>query len=131
MARVTIEDCRQKIPNKYELVVVAGERALDLSSGAHKTIADKDKHSLEDKNTVTALQEIAAGTIMPDFYREKIINKYCKSNHSIKFEEESTEDLSSDEENFTYVNDLNIYSSEDGLSEYDENESDDQNKSEN
>ncbi len=58
MARVTVEDCIIKIPNRFDLVMVAAQRARDISSGAALTI-DRDN----DKNPVVALREIADTTI--------------------------------------------------------------------
>jgi DNA-directed RNA polymerase subunit omega len=58
MARVTVEDCVVKVPNRFELVLLAAQRARELSSGAPMTI-DRD----DDKNPVVALREIADGTI--------------------------------------------------------------------
>jgi DNA-directed RNA polymerase subunit omega len=58
MARVTVEDCILKIPNRFDLVMLAAQRARDISSGAALTI-DRDN----DKNPVVALREIADTTI--------------------------------------------------------------------
>lgn len=58
MARVTVEDCVQKIPNRFELVLLAAQRARNLSRGEELTI-DRD----DDKNPVVALREIADETI--------------------------------------------------------------------
>lgn len=58
MARVTVEDCIDKIPNRYELLMVAAQRAKDLSAGAPMTV-EKDN----DKNPVIALREIAEGKV--------------------------------------------------------------------
>lgn len=58
MARVTVEDCIQKIPNRFELVLLAAQRARNLSRGEELTI-DRDN----DKNPVVALREIAGETI--------------------------------------------------------------------
>jgi DNA-directed RNA polymerase subunit omega len=58
MARVTVEDCVQKIPNRFELVLVAAQRARNLARGEELTI-DRD----DDKNPVVALREIAEETI--------------------------------------------------------------------
>lgn len=58
MARVTVEDCVQKIPNRFELVLIAAQRARNLSRGEELTI-DRDN----DKNPVVALREIAGETI--------------------------------------------------------------------
>jgi DNA-directed RNA polymerase subunit omega len=58
MARVTVEDCVQKIPNRFELVLVAAQRARNLARGEELTV-DRDN----DKNPVVALREIAEETI--------------------------------------------------------------------
>jgi DNA-directed RNA polymerase subunit omega len=58
MARVTVEDCVQKIPNRFELVLLAAQRARNLSRGEEMTL-DRD----DDKNPVVALREIAEETI--------------------------------------------------------------------
>ena len=58
MARVTVEDCVDKIPNRFDLVLAAAYRARQLSGGA-ETLVDRDR----DKNPVVALREIAAGKI--------------------------------------------------------------------
>ena len=58
MARVTVEDCVEKIPNRFELVLLAAQRARNLSRGEELTV-DRDN----DKNTVVALREIAEETV--------------------------------------------------------------------
>ena len=58
MARVTVEDCVTKVPNRFELVMIASQRARDVSAGSSITI-ERDN----DKNPVVALREIADGTI--------------------------------------------------------------------
>ena len=58
MARVTVEDCVTKIPNRFELVMMASQRARDVSAGSSLTV-DRDN----DKNPVVALREIAEETI--------------------------------------------------------------------
>ncbi len=68
MARVTVEDCIEVIPNRFDLVLAAGQRARQISSGAQLTI-DRDN----DKNPVVSLREIADGTVSPDQLREAII----------------------------------------------------------
>ena len=60
MARVTVEDCLRVVPNRYELVRVAARRARQIINGAPLLVGDTDK---KDKPTVTALREIAAGTV--------------------------------------------------------------------
>lgn len=58
MARVTVEDCVEKVPNRFELVMLAAQRSRDISAGAEITV-DRDN----DKNPVVALREIADETI--------------------------------------------------------------------
>ncbi len=60
MARVTVEDCVEKVPNRFELVLLAGQRAKNISAGEPITV-DRDN----DKNSVVALREIADETISP------------------------------------------------------------------
>jgi len=68
MARVTVEDCVVKIPNRFELVMIAAQRARDISSGAPLTV-DRDR----DKNPVVALREIADETVDLEMLREGLI----------------------------------------------------------
>ena len=68
MARVTVEDCVQKVPNRFELVLLAAQRARNLSRGEELTI-DRDN----DKNPVVALREIAEETVRPDNLRDTLI----------------------------------------------------------
>jgi DNA-directed RNA polymerase subunit omega len=73
MARVTVEDCIDKVENRFELVLLASHRARMISSGAPLTI-DRDR----DKNPVVALREIADETISPDDLREQFIHSMQK-----------------------------------------------------
>ena len=68
MARVTVEDCVIKIPNRFELVLLAAQRARELSSGAPMTV-DRD----DDKNPVVALREIADETIGLDQLKNSLV----------------------------------------------------------
>ncbi|MCK6452998.1 MAG: DNA-directed RNA polymerase subunit omega [Alphaproteobacteria bacterium] len=68
MARVTVEDCVLKVPNRFELVMLASQRARDISSGAQITI-DRDR----DKNPVVALREIADETVDLDMLRDGLV----------------------------------------------------------
>lgn len=68
MARVTVEDCVEKVQNRFELVMLASQRARKISSGGALTL-DRDN----DKNPVIALREIAAGTILVDNLKEELI----------------------------------------------------------
>lgn len=68
MARVTVEDCVDKVPNRFDLVLFAAQRARQISGGADLTI-DRDR----DKNPVVALREIADETIAPEDLKEAVI----------------------------------------------------------
>ncbi len=69
MARVTVEDCVDKVTNRFELVLDAGQRARQISSGA-PLLVDRDN----DKNPVVALREIAEELVEPEALREGIIH---------------------------------------------------------
>jgi DNA-directed RNA polymerase subunit omega len=73
MARVTVEDCIDKVENRFDLVLLAGHRARMISSGAQITIARDN-----DKNPVVALREIADETITPDDLKEDLIHSMQK-----------------------------------------------------
>src|SRR5438876_8786307 len=73
MARVTVEDCVDKIANRFELVLVAAHRARALASGGAITIEREN-----DKESVVALREIAEKTISPGDMREMLINSIQK-----------------------------------------------------
>jgi DNA-directed RNA polymerase subunit omega len=68
MARVTVEDCVVKIPNRFELVLLAAQRAREISSGAPLSI-DRD----DDKNPVVALREIADETVALDHLKSSVV----------------------------------------------------------
>ena len=68
MARVTVEDCVDKVPNRFELVMLAAHRAREIQSGSPITV-DRDN----DKNPVVALREIAEETQQIDDLRERMI----------------------------------------------------------
>jgi DNA-directed RNA polymerase subunit omega len=73
MARVTVEDCIDKVENRFDLVLLAAHRARMISAGAPITV-DRDN----DKNPVVALREIAERTISPDDLREDLIHSLQK-----------------------------------------------------
>ncbi|MCV3240099.1 DNA-directed RNA polymerase subunit omega [Mesorhizobium sp. ZC-5] len=73
MARVTVEDCIDKVDNRFELVLLAGHRARQISQGAMITI-DRDN----DKNPVVALREIADETLSPGDLKEDLIHSLQK-----------------------------------------------------
>jgi DNA-directed RNA polymerase subunit omega len=73
MARVTVEDCVDKVPNRFDLVLISAFRARQLSGGA-EPLVDRDR----DKNPVVALREIAAKEIKPDETKEDYIKSMQK-----------------------------------------------------
>ena len=87
MARVTVEDCVDKIPNRFDLVLMAAQRARQISGGADLTI-DRDR----DKNPVVALREIAEVTVKPRDLEEAVVSNLQKVRVD---EEDETEELGS------------------------------------
>jgi DNA-directed RNA polymerase subunit omega len=73
MARVTVEDCIDKVNNRFDLVLLASHRARMISSGAQITL-DRDN----DKNPVVALREIAETTISPEDLKEDLVHSLQK-----------------------------------------------------
>ena len=73
MARVTVEDCIDKVENRFKLVLLAGHRARNIAGGQPLTI-DRDN----DKNPVVALREIAEQTVTPDDLEEDLIHSLQK-----------------------------------------------------
>ena len=73
MARVTVEDCVDKVTNRFDLVLFAAQRAREISGGAELTV-DRDR----DKNPVVALREIAEETIKPPDLEESLIQSLQK-----------------------------------------------------
>ena len=73
MARVTVEDCVLRVPNRFDLVMMAGQRAREVAAGAPLTI-DRDN----DKNPVVALRESGDGTISPEDLHEDLIHSLQK-----------------------------------------------------
>lgn len=73
MARVTVEDCIDKVTNRFDLVLLAAQRAREISGGAELTL-DRDR----DKNPVVALREIAEETIRPEDLQEALVSDLQK-----------------------------------------------------
>ena len=83
MARVTVEDCVDKIPNRFDLVLLAATRARQISGGAELTV-DRDR----DKNPVVALREIAEENVRPDHLLESTLQTLQK----VQMEDEDATD---------------------------------------
>ena len=90
MARITVEDCIDKFPSRFELVLVASNRARKLHSGENPTV-ERDN----DKNTVIALREIAQETLTIDQLKNDLIEEY--QTVSFNEDEDLIEDNSDDE----------------------------------
>ena len=94
MARVTVEDCIDKVDSPYELVLVAKERATQLNTGIEPTL---DKNN--DKNTVIALREIAEENIKVNDLTESAVYKLRKHVEQVDDTAEDDEDIGDDFEN--------------------------------
>jgi DNA-directed RNA polymerase subunit omega len=88
MARVTVEDCVLKIPNRFELVLLASQRARDISAGGKLTV-ERDN----DKNPVVALREIADETVPFDGLRNELVQGLQKHVEPDEPEEEEIDVL--------------------------------------
>jgi len=83
MARVTVEDCVLRVPNRFDLVMVAAQRAREVSAGAQLSV-DRDN----DKNPVVALREIADGTVNIDELSNAVVTGLQKHVENDEPEEE-------------------------------------------
>lgn len=117
MARVTVEDCVLKVPNRFELVLFAAQRAREISAGAPLTL-DRD----DDKNPVIALREIADETIELDHLRTSVVRGMQK--HVEIDEPEETQELELDTGLFGVVAPAGILSHEEIGSEADAEDAD-------
>jgi DNA-directed RNA polymerase subunit omega len=84
MARVTVEDCVEKVPNRFNLVLLAANRARAIAAGGSLTI-DRDN----DKNPVVALREIAEDTVDANELRETLIGSLQRVDEHSEAEEEA------------------------------------------
>jgi DNA-directed RNA polymerase subunit omega len=85
MARITVEDCVTQVPNRFELVMLAAQRARDVSAGASLTV-ERDN----DKNPVVALREIAEGTVELDHLRYELMHGLRRH---VEIEDQPDDDL--------------------------------------
>ena len=93
MARITVEDCIDKFPSRFELVLVAANRARKLYAGEDPTLEIDN-----DKNTVIALREIAEETLTKDYLKNDLIEEYQTNTFSEDEEINEIEDNSDDSE---------------------------------
>ena len=98
MARITVEDCIDKFDSRFELVLVASNRARKLHSGEEPTV-ERDN----DKNTVIALREIADETISAEIFKQDLVEEYQsvspidEEELALEFNEENTDDKANSE----------------------------------
>ncbi len=101
MARVTVEDCVKKIPNRFDLVVAAAQRSREISNGIPIEV-ERDN----DKNPVVSLREIASEAVDAESLQERFIRSMMKN--LIKKDDNNVEDEASLEEEFAaYLNETN------------------------
>ena len=91
MARVTVEDCVDKIPNRFDLVMLAAQRAREISAGAQLAV-ERDN----DKNPVVALREIADQVVDFETLRQSLISGLQKQSETEEPEEDMMELLAAD-----------------------------------
>ncbi|BBK36841.1 hypothetical protein STAQ_19190 [Allostella sp. ATCC 35155] len=94
MARVTVEDCVMRVPNRFDLVMIAGQRAREVAAGAPLTI-DRDN----DKNPVVALREIADATVSLPGLQESLVRSMQR--HIENDEPEEDKEMSVSEQVWT------------------------------
>ena len=95
MARVTVEDCIEKVENRFDLIIAASQRAREISNGVQIEV-EKDN----DKNTVISLREIGDGVITYDDLKER----YLKSLQKVVINNDEEEDNDIEEEFSSYLN---------------------------
>lgn len=94
MARITVEDCEKFVKNRFELVILAAQRARQIFAGDKVTIDQKK----DEKKPVIALREIAENSVSIDQLREKVIDKF----RTVSVEEEDDENIDELMEEDTY-----------------------------
>ncbi len=118
MARVTVEDCVEKVVNRFELVVLAAERAKKINSGAPISV-ERDN----DKDAVIALREIAAGSANTEMLRESLVARLQKLNKIDEIENDDELTLGEElAEDFEYMSDGSSFLGEDEQEDFEEGE---------
>ena len=116
MARITVEDCIDKFDSRFELVLVASNRARKLHSGEEPTV-ERDN----DKNTVIALREIADETISAEIFKQNLVEEYQtvspidEEELALEFNEENTDDEADSEK----LSEVSVEKDETDISEVD------------
>ena len=111
MARITIEDCLEMVPDRFKLVALAAQRAQDINSGSEIAITN-DKR---DKPTVVALREIALGHVTVSALTAELLSRLRTNSRVDPIDDESTESsIEENTENFDYLpSGSDIYVTED------------------
>ena len=118
MARITVEDCIDKFDSRFELVLVASNRARKLHSGEEPTV-ERDN----DKNTVIALREIADETIPTEVFKQDLVEEYQtvspidEEELALEFNEENTDDEAESDK----LSEASVETDETEISEVDSN----------
>ena len=108
MARVTVEDCILKVPNRFELVMVAAQRARRIGTGAALTV-DRDN----DKNPVVSLREIADETIVVEDLKEDLVKSHQRVFAAEDDKDDVIEEMQGEEEWNTLVSQANASEKDD------------------
>ncbi len=119
MARVTVEDCVKKIPNRFDLVIAAAQRSREISNGIPIEV-DRDN----DKNPVVSLREIASEAVDAESLQERFIRSMQKN--IIKEETNSEEEASLEEEFAAYLNETKKETTIDENNLFNKNNADDE-----
>lgn len=119
MARVTVEDCILKVPNRFELVMVAAQRARRIGTGAALTL-DRDN----DKNPVVSLREIAEETIGVEDLKEDLIKSHQRVFAAEDDKDDVIEEMQGEEEWNTLVSQANQSKDSDDFEDADDEEGD-------
>ena len=120
MARVTVEDCVKRIPNRFDLVIAAAQRSREISNGVSIEV-DRDN----DKNPVVSLREIAAEAIDAESLQERFIRSMQKN--LIKEDNSIEEEASLEEEFAAYLNETKNEAVSDQDLDFNHNKNDDEN----
>jgi DNA-directed RNA polymerase subunit omega len=120
MARVTVEDCVKKIPNRFDLVIAAAQRSREISNGVSIEV-DRDN----DKNPVVSLREIASEAIDAESLQERFIRSMQKN--LIKEDNSIEEEASLEEEFAAYLNETKNEAVSDQDLDFNHNKNDDEN----
>ena len=94
MARITVEDCLEKVDNQYDLVLLAKERTVQLNAGSPMQVEEDN-----DKRTIISLREIGDGKINVEEIEESAIKRLRKEPDEIEHQEETEEEINDDFEN--------------------------------